>query len=368
MKTSIQPAILSPWQAAQAAMLYHYASIERLRQLHLIITQLINGIVDPLLDLAKLQGRDRRLVDERWGNRDTSENWANNAWPFLKDLQKGLACNIALRSQGEYRETGTDHYLRGADQFSMMWASDEEEARFEAAVNLISRYAGLIDNTLAHPQNRWDDYVLMYHFADFVSENPTRPIFKVRTEIVSETGEIPPRAGVYVSADDPFAALQFAWPGRKGCPLRYANTFNPLGLAALSQVGRSRLWVDEARMFDFATRSEFANELRPQLEVLGTVYPTFAPSVVARAAFEQKPSKWYFVEQLDEPWVATKLEWNDGDNGRDTVRLAAGDICSVSGYYYSPSRQDSRRFIGAGEVAPDFGSDYGTTIWQLEKK
>lgn len=350
-------------------MLYSYASTDRLRQLHTVVTQLIDRVVDPLLELAKQQGRDQILDDTRWGDRDTSANWANNAWPFLKDLQKNLASDIALRSYGEYRETATDDCLRAAEQFSMMWASDAEEERYQAAIKLINHYAGPIDNTLyRHPHNRWDDYSFMYHYPGFLAENPTRPVFRVRTDIVGETGKLPPQAGVYVSIDDPHAALQFAWPGANGCPLRQASTFNALGLAALRRVGRDGLWLDETKMYEFATKSEYASELRPQLEVLGTTYPDLAPSVVARAAFEHKQSRWYFVEQLDEPPVAIVLNWETVADRNESVRLLGGEVCAVSGYYYSPSKQDSKRFIATGEVAPKFDSDYGTTIWQLDVK
>lgn len=69
------------------------------------------------------------------------------------------------------------------------------------------------------------------------------------------------------------------------------------------------------RCGEFATRSGFKSVLRTQLEMLGTVYPEFAPSAVAHAAFEQRPSRWYLVEQLDAPWSATALQWPDEARG-----------------------------------------------------
>lgn len=193
----------------------------------------------------------------------------------------------------------------------MLWMGDAEEARHEASVKLINHYAGPIDNTLCHPQNRWDDYGFMYLYPGFLAEHPARPVFRVRKDIVGETGKPPPATGVYVLVDDPHAALQFAWSGKNGCLLRAANTFNALGMAALRHVGRAGLWVDEFGMVEFATRSVFKSVLRPHLEVLGTLYPEFAPSLVARAAFEQRPSRWYLVEQVDAPWIATALRWAD---------------------------------------------------------
>ena len=65
---------LSTWQKKQAAMLYRFASLDYLKGLQVMVNKLINGTVDPTLDLAKAQQRDQFLVDARWGTRDTSEN------------------------------------------------------------------------------------------------------------------------------------------------------------------------------------------------------------------------------------------------------------------------------------------------------
>lgn len=78
---------LNSWNEAQAAMLYKFASVEHIKGLHRLVTQLIDGEIDPLLVLTKEQNRDIFFVDERWGARNTSANWSTNAWPFLKDLQ-----------------------------------------------------------------------------------------------------------------------------------------------------------------------------------------------------------------------------------------------------------------------------------------
>jgi len=81
-------------------MLTYYSSLEYLISLHTLVTRLIDGNIDPVLDQAKSQGRDAVLVDERWGTRDTSQNWSNNGWPYLKGLQDLLARQIAERPLG----------------------------------------------------------------------------------------------------------------------------------------------------------------------------------------------------------------------------------------------------------------------------
>ena len=66
---------LDPWRRRQAAMLYHYSSLDYLKGLHALVTNLIQGVAEPALDLARKQGRDAVLVDDRWGTRNTSANW-----------------------------------------------------------------------------------------------------------------------------------------------------------------------------------------------------------------------------------------------------------------------------------------------------
>ncbi|NIX93345.1 DUF3396 domain-containing protein [Pseudomonas fulva] len=45
-------------------------------------------------------------------------------------------------------------------------------------------------------------------------------------------------------------------------------------------------------------------------------------------------------------------------------KIAAGGICTHTGYWFSPAQVDSRRFFNAGEVMPEFvGSAWGATFW-----
>ncbi|MEH6435927.1 hypothetical protein [Massilia sp. DD77] len=322
---------LDSWRSLQAAMLYHYASTDALRELHSAVTNLIEGVVDPLLELSRLQGRDEALRNPRWGERDTSETWSKNAWPFLKDLQKSVAKDIATRNFGQYCRTSTDECLRGADQYSMLWTSDDEEARYQAAVQLINHISGPIDDTLdEHDSGRWSDFEFMFRYRDFCRVYPTRPVYRVRKDICANSGELPPRDGVYVSADDPHATLQFAWTKGRGCKLRSATTFNEIGLAALDFVGRSKLWNDVEKMYEFATLPSFAEIFREQLEVNGREYPRFAPGVVSQSSFMRKPSRWYFVEIDGEGSLPSEPAWEVSGMSETVLRLQAGEMCKVS--------------------------------------
>ncbi len=349
-------------------MLYHYASHDYLAGLHKLVGDLVDGFVDPLLDKARAQGRDAVLADPRWGTRNTSNNWSNNAWPFLKDMQQALSKQLAMRAFGEYQRTYVSEFLRGVDQSSMQWATPAEEQAYEQMAEYLNRRAIDIDNTLqCEHKNRWNDHGFAFRFGAFAQECPRIPRFAVDTGTSVASGDVAPRTGVYVSADDPHAALQFAWNGAHGCRLRNATTFNEVGLAALHSVGREGLWFDEDGMFDFATTSSFAPLFRDDIFFGNEVFRNVAPSAVARKAFVERPNRWHFVEIVEDdaedtiPIWPGQLRQDDG-----TERVMGGAACPRAGYYFSPSRIASRRHFAAGETMPLFDSPYGVTIWQRD--
>lgn len=348
-------------------MLYEYASIGYLKKLHLVVSQLIDGVVDPLLVVAAAEGRDALLTSRQWGIRDTSGNWANNAWPLLKDLQASLSKDIAMRAFDQYKQTATNDKLRGAEQFSTNWLTPEEEREYEAALALINHYASSIDDTLdPQPIPRWDDYNFAYKFSGFAKENPRIPKFRIRTDLVGQTGQVPPRTGVYISASDPHASVQFAAAGNGGIRLRQASTFNDLGLDALKMVGREHLWFDAQKMLEFTIKSKHAPLLRDWVEIDRELDAELAPSAVARMAFTNTASVWHFVELLPDEYEDTDLSWERVPTAQDVRRLAGGELCQVAGYYFSPAIPNSRRFFNVGERMPVREAHYGQTIWQWD--
>lgn len=362
---------LTPWQQKQAGMLGVFSSGSYLMELHRLISQLINGDINPLLDLADEQKRDHLLTDSRWGERNTATNWSNHAWPFLKDLQAAIARKIAARQSGDYQRTTVHDYFRGIEQFSTNWMTPEEEERLQKAMEHISAWAQPLDLTVAderHPT--WDDFGFAYYYPTFAKRFPRIPRYRVRTDLVCESGTIPAHTGIYVSKDDRHAALQFAWSGGAGQKLRAATTFNDLGLAALAAVGRDELWFNAQKMFDFAVTSPFAPTLRESVIWNDGPHPDLAPSAVARCAFVTKKSDWYLVEPIEGVFDdlanlgTSSLDANDSTKAGP--RLLGGDSCTVSGYYMTPSHPGVRRYISRGENAPDHKSEFGQVIWQWD--
>lgn len=356
---------LTPWHQKQAAMLTYFSSLDYLTELRNLVTRVISG-VNPVLDDSKKQNRDALLLSSRWGSRHTSENWSNYGWPFFKDLQLALGRDTVLRASGIYQTTAVNECLRGAEQFSLAWMTPGEEMLFTQAVQDINDWAAPLDLTMPNWMSRgWDDYLFAYYYPAFASRCKVASRYRILTDVAYPTGKVPPQTGIYVSRDDPYAALQFATSGRKGSALCPANTFNDLGLAALNDVGRNDLWFDEQKMFDFAYASRFAPTLRDEVIFDGRPCPDLARSAVARKAFQTRDSEWCLIEpiqgQLDP--LADLITETPSTEG---VSIAGGETIREPGYYFSPSHPNSRRYFSSGDTAPVFEAHYGQTFWQRD--
>lgn len=362
-----QPYTLSAWQKKQAAILYHFASMDYLKGLHRMVADAIDGFVEPLLLLAKEQGRDSVLVDPRWGTRNTAENWANNAWPFLKEFQSSLAKDIAARAFERYGTSGVNEYFRGVQEYSTQWATVEEEEIFERILGTISHYAHYIDLTLDDcSENRWTDAEFGYAFPDFAAKHSEIPLFHVRTDVTGESGKTPIRTGVYVSQDDPHATLQFGWTGNGGGKLRLSKTFSDIGLDALRKIGRDDLWFNDEKMFEYATTSQYAALFKPTVYMLGEEHRDFSGIAIADEAFVERPCNWYFVEIVNGEFEALAGVSPESPVSQPVEKVFGGDICQKTGFYFTPAHPGSRQLLAQGETAPKFESEYGKTIWQWD--
>jgi hypothetical protein len=356
---------LTLWQKRQAVLLYKFSSLDYLKEMQLALNELI-AYVDKLLDLAKKQGRDKVLVSYEWGNRNTSENWANNAWPFLKDFQLTTARQIAERNNHKYSITGFNQFHRGISEFSTNWASTEEEANIEKYIKRISIFCKYIDLTLDKfsTSSRWNDFTLYKAWLHFENHYFKLPRIKIREDIMADTNTVPPKSGVYFSSTDSNAAPQFSWAAGPHGKVLPGRTFNQLGMAALDYTGRDGLWSDGEKMLQFVMLNKNNTLLKEDAFYSDSKTPVLAPSLVARNAFATCNGKWIHVELVD-----GEYEDDEGPNDHQSanlVKLSGGEICKIPGYYFTPARANLRQLFNIGEVLPNFESDYGVTIWQWD--
>lgn len=363
---------LSLTQKRQATLLYHWMSLDYLKDLKALLDALIDGVnVD--LALAKAQGRDQVLTNERWGVRDTAANWSTYAHPALEDFRQSTIWHLAARANQEYGKTGADQCSRMLSEHSSLWMSPDEEERFKKQFDLVYHHAQFIDFAAGAGGQRTqlNDHTMVLYWAEFQHLFARLPKFRVRTDIEGSSGDLPVRTGVYVAQDDPYATLQFAWTGNEDGILGNAMTLNDIGRRVAAAVGRESLWVDGQKMANYAVdafkRGELTNYAwyKPGDES----DPDKAPWIIRKSSMTSRPCKWYFVEmihgELDDEAGTSSV--TDDKTSVERLRCESGHPCPREGYWFTPAQAGSRRHFKAGEVMPEVGGDYGATIWQWDE-
>jgi hypothetical protein len=333
---AVAQAALSPWRRRQVAMLYHYTSLEYLEDISGMISRLISGLLTPD------QEKSREMLEE---------------------MHALLKVDIKQRSAGRYVWGSLDHFFNQVAHADIYEDSHRRSDEYQIYSGLISGYIAPTDSLLiGHRRQRpVGDHWFASHYADFLSDCARIPKFRVRLDIFAETGQRPPRPGVYVCLDDPNAAPQFAWPDHDRGELTECCTFSDIALNALVMIGRDALWFDQNKMNEFvgapARKAIFDN--------LTTGSPSLAASALARVGNVRRPATWHFVEIEEPDFEDSALEWHRNPISRpDQGILAAGDICKVEGSYYAITRPGSDQYLHAGDVAPHIERQPNRTIWQ----
>lgn len=360
------PTALTSWQKKQAALLYYFASFDYLQGLYEKVHQL-QDYADSVLDKSRTEGRDKFLRDARWGDRDTSDNWANHGWSFLADFGISVMKDMANRQSNIYSITGANQCARGIAEFSLQWMTPTEQKKFDEMLESAVLYAMYIDKTMhtLYRAGRWNDFGLTVTWTSHASQFVNFPKFRVRENIIGETGKVPPKTGVYISTEHPNGSLQFAWNGNEHGKLRECSIFNSIGKKALASVGRPKLWLDGDAMLDFVQKNLDAPELLEDSYFAKSHTPVLAPSLVARNAFTSAPSKWCYVELVEGEFE--QIDTQPEQPTFDQRRFESGEICEVSGFYLTPAASGSRRHFQAGDSFPRLDSVYGKTIWQWDE-
>jgi hypothetical protein len=290
---------LSVWQKKQAALLYLFSSIQYLEGLRDRVRNL-RFVAEGILNVGYVQRRDKVLKSKRWGSRNTVQNWENNAWPFLGDFQQSIEKIIIDQRSNTYHQTGAYQCARGMSESSMQWMAPEEQGRFDKMFEESYRYAHYIDDTMDRTARAagWCDFGLAMAWRNHMDQFEVLPKLRVRVDLFAESGELPPRTGVYVSTDDSAAALQFAWTGSSEGKLLDGTTFNDTGKAALATVGRAGMWTDGNAMLRFVLGNLSNPDLTKDPFFEESQTPDLAPSLVARNAFASHPSRWCYVELI----------------------------------------------------------------------
>ena len=307
MRVSETSMALSPWQKKQAALLYHFASLDYLK----IVKKLVDALLHASLG-ARHAANGTRLKGRRNAHRDTGNIprvQGVNGSTILAHFELRLAEDVADRARDAFNVTGRYDCSRMIAEFATEWTSPAGSADFHRIFSETVGRASNIDATMSRdlPNGLWTDFDLAIAWRENFRQIPNFPNLQVREDIFAESGSVPTRTGVYVRAADPNASLQFAWTGRGDGKLLQCSTFNELGEAALAAVGREGLWFDEQAMLDFVVANQDSPELRSDSFFADSQTAALAPSLVARQAFTAKPCKWYYVEKIDGEFEAANI-------------------------------------------------------------
>ena len=356
-------------QKRQATLLYHWLSMDYLQELLAMVQRLIAG-VDVVVDEATQQGRDRLMVSERWGVRDTTANWSTHVYPALEAFRESTIRLIARRANESYSGTGAYQCARMISEHSSMWMTVGEEERFKEEFQKVYRYARRIDSVCGSGgQKRISDDMMSNSWERYSDIFPRLPLFRVRTDVEGESGKIPPRTGVYIAQDDPNTTLQFGWTGNTDGRLGKAITFNALGLKALAVLGRPALWRDDDKITVFVSDA-FRRGIMTDYGMMSGPGdeddPRKAPFILTQNVYTQRPCKWYFVEMIDGEYddEAETVESSAPAASSRRPNVPAGTPCPEAGWWFTPVKPDSRRYFKQGETMPALTSDYGQTFWQ----
>lgn len=364
---------LNPWHKRQATLLYHFTSMEYLKALLPMVEGWIAYTDGILTERSALDTVG--LAQANWKPVHTTAHFSTYAFAAMVELKEAVQRSIAARTYERYSDVGEYQCSRmlqeyagmtGRENGDFLWATPEQEAGFKQRFDAIYRHASQLTASTA-PMRTSDDYLFWILWQDYRANFPKLPRFRVRTDVVGESGKFPPRTGVYVPQDEPYGALQFSWISGVDGKLGDAYVLSEIGYEALNAVGRQGLWGDETGLFHFATSTPYSGVIR-------SIFPgpltreNFDAYNVAEEAFSSKPCKWYFVEMVNDEY-----EDHDGTyagTGADTSthrqNVPAGQPVPQSGWWSTPaSREPGPRYLQQGEIFPDFpGSSYGATFWQ----
>jgi hypothetical protein len=362
-------------QKRQAILLYHWMSLDYLKGLKALIDALIKG-ADVQLELAKRQGRDELITNERWGVPDTSANWSTHVFPALEDFRKSTIKLIAWRTSEAYCGTGASQCARMIQEFSSMWMTPEEEEQFKQQWEAVYRYASHIDDAagVGGDRTQLTDHSMVLYWQETSELFPRLPKFRVRTDVEGVSGRKPPRTGVYVAQDDPYATLQFAWTGNSDGILGNAQTLNEAGCRSMKALGRDDMWISGQSMAAYAVHAFEEGDLTSYAwyQKGDEADPEKAPWILSENILTSEPRKWYFVERVEGEFEDENGGVNPDEvpTGTQPIRLRceANQPCPKAGFWFTPARANSRSLFEQGQTMPEVGGDYGATDWQWDEQ
>lgn len=251
--------------------------------------------------------------------------WGHRILPNFRNTLQGLDTGLIMLSHGDFRGL---HYAHGPvndsigqrRDYSSDWMSVEDGDVYEDLLTEAAKMAGHITATEGA---YWQPMDLTNYSEELGTLPPlaTLPGYRINRNISVRTGVKTPQSGIYVP-DLEKSCAQFLSASYKKAPQAYVV-------------------VGFRDLLDPATGEKYGEE----------------------PVFEERDCNWYFVERGPD---SGNPQQSDAIEPAQLMRIAAGQPCLETGFYFTPARADSRRLFNQGDVMPELGADYGTTIWQWD--
>jgi hypothetical protein len=251
--------------------------------------------------------------------------WGHRVLPNFRDTLQGLYTGFIMLSHGDvsalnYAHGPVNDAIAQRRDYSPDWMSTEDQDLYD---NLITEAKTMAACITATEGAYWRPKTLSNYSGKLGELNPPAqwPAYRINQKISVQTGTKTPQSGIYVP-DLTNSCAQFLSTNYEESPQAYVI-------------------VGFRDLLDPQTGEKYGEE----------------------ALLEKKDCTWYLVERAAD---ADEVQPSAAIESAQTVRVAAGLACPESGFYFTPARAGSRRLFQRGDVMPDFGADYGTTIWQWD--
>jgi hypothetical protein len=249
--------------------------------------------------------------------------WGERVLPNFRDTFQGLCAGFIMLSHGDMAGLHFAHGpvgdFKGQMDFWAGWMQKADQNLYGTLLNQAITMAGNITRTEGA---YWRPLSLSHYSGQRGPLNPPAqwPAYRINRNVSVVTGEKTRKNGIYVPDIDrscaQFLSTKYAKAPSASVLVRFDDLLHPI------------------------TGEKYGEQ----------------------PVFEERSCAWYLVERtadVSAPDAPTALS-------ASLHRIAAGEICPETGFYFTPARRDSRRSFQQGEVMPAYETTYGTTIWQWD--
>lgn len=248
--------------------------------------------------------------------------WGERVLPSFRSTYEALCSGVIALSHGDPDGLYSAHHpsndYMGQREFSDAWLTAVQRERYR---ELLERASRLAANICATVETFWEPGVLKdpQIYADSVDLPAVLPVYKANSGVTVKTDSLAKHTGVYLSDKENSIPVFIA----KGWPAPNATVI----------VGMEDLLDQDGAKYGEQTDTE------------------------------DQPCVWTLIER-DES--ATARRSPPALMQVETHRIAGGDVCPASGFYFTPAKVNSRQRFLQGQIMPSLDSTYGGTIWQWD--